>query len=178
MLPHITVKCNFWSKLIFSGIFFLQFLVITTLDPYWIQIRINLKCWILIRIQWIRIHSCKDASDLCLAFSSQTFLSEKLWERADTSALYCATLTKPVLSEKLWERADASALYCATLTKPVLSEKLWESADALLVPCTAPSLTKPVLSGKLWERADASALYYAFSSQTCSVWKALRTCRC
>jgi hypothetical protein len=48
----------------------------------------------------------------------------------------------------------------------------------LLVPCTAPSLTKPVLSEKLWEHVDASALHCAFSNQTCSIWKALRTCRC
>jgi len=33
-------------KKMFSCIFFLQFLVIKTLDPDWILIRIHFKCWI------------------------------------------------------------------------------------------------------------------------------------
>jgi hypothetical protein len=34
-----------------KAIFFFLFLVIKTLDPDWIPIRIHLKCWIRIRIQ-------------------------------------------------------------------------------------------------------------------------------
>jgi hypothetical protein len=63
------VNCNFWSKKdnFFSCIFFLNFLVIKTLDPDWIRIgiqpkmldpdpyQIHLKCWI--RIKWIWIHN-------------------------------------------------------------------------------------------------------------------------
>ncbi len=50
-------KWNFWlkkGKKNFSTAFFLQFLVIKTLDTDWIRIRIriHLKCWITIRIQW------------------------------------------------------------------------------------------------------------------------------
>ncbi len=41
----------------FSAIFFsFNFSVIRTLNSNWIRIPIHLKCWIWIRIQWIRIH--------------------------------------------------------------------------------------------------------------------------
>jgi hypothetical protein len=34
-----------------SVVIFLQFLVIKTLDPDWIRIRIDLKCWIRIQVR-------------------------------------------------------------------------------------------------------------------------------
>ncbi len=65
-------KMQFWSKKMFSCIFFLQFLVITTLDSDWIQIRINLKCCILMShtAPWIlrvRCGSYSSASACCMA---------------------------------------------------------------------------------------------------------------
>jgi hypothetical protein len=57
---------NIWQKDIknfFSAVIFFQFLVIKALDPDWIRIRIGsglvfiLKCWIRIRMKWMRIRN-------------------------------------------------------------------------------------------------------------------------
>jgi len=48
------VNCNFWSEKCknFSCIFFLQFLVIKSLDPDWIRIRIRIHFWNAGSVSW------------------------------------------------------------------------------------------------------------------------------
>ncbi len=80
--------------LIKSLFFFLQFLVIKTLDPDWIQIqiriRIHFKCWIQIRIrigiQLIRIHSSAcpyiwqlNQREIWFVCIDVTFIFSSLW---------------------------------------------------------------------------------------------------